>query len=410
MGPVKKKLKLKSSMKQQRHRYAAEGEGEKRAIARVIHSCEESPIEPYVRSPTDNDDACFSQIKQIYSIENGGKRLGSLVYEISSKQNRHDKIAVKVLAYGSDEEMQKANAEVGISCHINGLREENPVFMRTYGYLVCDSQCLPRIWKEELPKYAMLFFMESYDALWYSSENDNVAYRVSNEDQAKCLFFIMAHAIYLLRKRLGGRHGDLYANNILMTENTRGDVFELDLDTHRARVQPPFIPKIIDFGQGWTTRYDLNDWSEQDYRPNDIKELITHIFSNISIDGNIRYDIHRVWNAPDAIQEEMDRKGTKFGEKLYDALMSTEKRACFDPKPVRLMLVLMQTFRKTDGITIENIKKRRTSKEENLGKCMVCNGDAKLWLLGRNAFFCSSYCAQGIGQFACFLPKCHETK
>lgn len=369
-------------------------------VVRAIHSCDVDPPEPYEWKNVDED--CLYGIRKAYAVDGGGVMLGdgsnAVVYQISGIDNPHDKVAVKVLAYGTEKEKSTANAEVGISCHVNGLRDKNPVFVRTYGYLVCDTETLPYVWRENVcgyadsaPEMSMLLFMETHDARWFYESDKQVAFKIWHEDQAKCLFFMMAHAIYLMRKDLGGRHGDLHAKNILMVENPLATAFELRFNDTIVRVRPPFIPKLIDFGLSWTQRYDYNDWSDNDYRPNDMKELITQVFA--AVGASVRPDIAGVWNAPEAFEQHLEPK-------YYAALVSTQKKWCFSADIVRVALLSTPLFKDTEGIDF-----MARNNDKSLGQCYVCTLAANYWMLGREAFFCSNRCVCTLGKFAKFLPK-----
>lgn len=358
-------------------------------------------LHPCSDAPTNNTDfkekdiACLREISKHYITTNGGIRLGSgnnaTVYKLHSRRNYEDTVAVKIVPY---EDI--GNKEVGIACELNSMKDLTPCVIRTYGYLVCDRDGLHRVWLESVPapfnmdKTYMLMFMEAPPYKWkYANEKDD-PFPIQRREDAMALFFIMAHALYILRKKLGFVHGDLHNDNVLLSIQAQDRVRLFFNENDYSDVDLPYnmMPKFIDYGTAYTHRYAKTGPT----RPFTDTQMLLNLFDATTRFG--RADVNRLVDMRQLYQQHMSLKLQKIFE--------TEETGDYAHKIIRIMLRQKGIFDNVSTIrhgTLEKPAKRAK-------RCIQCGiGDGTHMLEGKDGVLCGSFCDSMIGDMGLFLPK-----
>jgi hypothetical protein len=324
-----------------------------------LHSCSNAPT-----NNTDfkeKDIACLREVSKHYITTNGGIRLGSgnnaTVYKSHSRRNYEDTVAMKIVPY---EDI--GNKEVGIACELNSMKDLTPCVIRTYGYLVCDRD-------------GLLMFMEAPPYKWKYADDP---FPIQRREDA------MAHALYVLRKKLGFVHGDLHNDNVLLSVHAQNSVRLFFNEHDYSDVDLPYnmIPKFIDYGTGYTHRYEKLGPT----RPFTDTQMLLNLFDATTRFG--RADVSRLVDVRKLYQQHMSAQLQKIFE--------TQETGDYSHKIIRIMLRQKGIF---DNVS--TIHHGTLGKEAKRAKrCSQCGVDDVT-----NGLLCGSYCDSMIGDMTRFLPK-----
>lgn len=115
-----------------------------------MYSCSDLPDEPddVILKKHAKCSASFRERFKVYPMKVLGKGTGGTVFSAFDKQDNNKQIAVKVIPYANRLEAL-SRKELGIACELNSLKDLTPVFVQTFGYLICDK--IPSKWETELP-------------------------------------------------------------------------------------------------------------------------------------------------------------------------------------------------------------------------------------------------------------------
>lgn len=358
-------------------------------------------LHPCSEAPSNNDDfkktdaKCLQEISKYFITKDGGVKLGegnnATVFKLHSIHHYELTVAVKIVPYAN-----LGNKEIGIACELNQMKNFTPVVIRTYGYLVCDRNNLHKRWVRSVPvpynndSQYMLMFMEAPPYKWkYADDKDN-PFPIEKKDDALALFFVMAHALYVLRKYLGFVHGDLHHDNILLSIHPNQDApvrlfFD---DNNYSDVTLPYgmMPKFIDYGTAYTNNYP----SLGPQRPFTDTEMLLNLFDNTSRFG--RNDISQLVNMKKLLKQKLSKPRLK---------------EFLEPQSVDILYTVLRNIGIFDNLTtiihykIEDEQRplKRTK------KCIQCGiGEGTYKLQGKEGLLCGEYCNGMIGDMAHFLP------
>lgn len=222
---------------------------------------------------------------------------------------------------------KSALQELNIACKLNQISEETPVFVKTFGWTVCDQ--IPRQWQrlpdftfpqrhkeQKTVTYAFLFMSHGGTPL------ETLKKTMTINDKLVALFMVL-HGLLIAYKRFGFVHNDLHDGNILFNNDpTTETSLRLEMNPHTsATVSNPnrLMPSIIDFGFG-----TLN---KSHKRPTgDLVRLFRAFEIDYDYDEN-EYDIEYeerlqriLLNFPqfDAIRKIVQSKRAKFQSRVCD--------------------------------------------------------------------------------------------
>lgn len=210
-----------------------------------MHPCSESPS---LRGPEDID--CLGLLTNTFSfihrIGNKETVSASLVFKLS--QDSQD-IVVKVLPLKQESDLK----DIKIACLLNGLSDETPVFVRTFGWIKCKE--IPLLWlkginmKKDAPrifstKSTYIFQVMSFSA--YTWENAEISL---DKEEYRSMLFLLLHGLWLARVRFNFKHNDIHKGQILFQTCKPNTSILVNIGENKFVLTcKRFVPKLIDFG------------------------------------------------------------------------------------------------------------------------------------------------------------------
>lgn len=351
-----------------------------------MYSCSDLPNEPddVILKKHSKCNASFRERFSFYPMKVLGKGTGGTVYSAFDKQDNSKQIAVKIIPYANRLEAL-SRKELGIACELNSLKDLTPVFVHTFGYLICNI--IPSKWKTQLPpQYQneamyMYIFMHKPDTGFLSSGGlDDGRYMVTGLEKPKyaiSLLFLLVHAIYVARKLLEFAHHDLHEGNIMFDISTSSDgLFSLDVEniTHQVKFMRGWVPKLIDFGNGTTKNHP---YERAQNNGQDIFKMFNLFLKRKDLAKALDLDPVRERNVP-----------------LLDSKYN-------DYKIVAKFLLNDPIFENVS--TIERIQKKRLKLEQQM--CNACGAaPAAFEFKGRQTVLCNEFCGSRIKSLSGILP------
>lgn len=219
-----------------------------------MHSCSEVPD-----AKKAEDEGCLDTLTKnyafVYRVGNKESVSASFVFKLSRETQD---VAIKVVPLTGE----GALSDTRIACLLNGLDEETPVFVKTFGWIKCSA--IPSRWlqrvdmKKDVPlvfkpmlspssgvgKHVYIFQIMAFSSHAWEDERIQLGL-----EEYRAMLFLLMHGLWLARTRHGFRHNDVHAGQVLFQvcqPNTRIAIRVGD-KTYTV-VCERFVPKLIDFG------------------------------------------------------------------------------------------------------------------------------------------------------------------
>lgn len=373
----------------------------------MLHRCRDAPpLDEWL----EHDAGCMQKIFKVYGthpVVPLGEGVTGAVFELRERAHPTVVVAVKCIPYRSRPSLTTnaeaqvsiataAQMELGIACEVNRLKKLTPAFVRTFGYLVCST--IPDEWRERLPvqhasgmtplslrtdfdRY-LLMFMERPE-FEFDTINNGGRYKIPMEKYGISLFYILLHAIYLMRKYLRMAHGDFAPRNLMFStymleegEEARPlKLFYKELDVGaKVEFHAGLLPKIIDFGHSWSAKNPRN----LAYTNNDIHMLWVTLGSRRDIRESAWY-------------QEMQRRPPR----QWTALLRSEPH---EWEIVQNFLLEARLFEETPLI-------QKLVRKPQPIECTFCHQPARVTFENKQIHACSTFCASKVEGMSALLPE-----
>lgn len=350
----------------------------------MLHPCSELPAH-FLDIVTDDD--CLAYLEQTYRLYPGsfkGKGMYGHVFTLYEEANHHKYLAVKLLPYEQDADVEMAYAELRIACELNAMTTSHTssAFQYTFGWIVCDS--IPERWAKFIPRDSPLhrtrgflyIFMERMDWPILTPE-----LRFTRQELLVFTFFLL-HGLWVARTRLGFAHRDIHEGNVMFQrtgeqEPKPGITVKVGLDDgSQQQVTLPFaqevIPKYIDFGHDGKLSPIGRD-----------ALAIIHLMEQraAAIDQLDEYD-------------EENGQGPLFDSPLPDA-------DTFD------VLDFLRKRSEFSFLRLSAVPRTADKRKKLNSTCVFCPLPATIQYQGKESSgFCSPFCAKRIHRLSAVLPCC----
>lgn len=185
----------------------------------------------------------------IYRIGDKETASASLVFKLSQKSEH---IAIKVIPLREESDLK----DIKIACLLNGLLDENPIFVRTFGWIKCKQ--IPRLWleglnmKEDVPegftfkKGKENYIFQIMDFTSYAWTDKKI--RIGLEEY-RVMLFLLLHGLWLANTRFGFKHNDIHQGQILFQTCKPNTTVSVSMGENDYTIEcQRFVPKLIDFG------------------------------------------------------------------------------------------------------------------------------------------------------------------
>lgn len=218
-----------------------------------MHSCSEPPT----KSAREDKD-CLSLLTSTYAFIHriGDKETvtASVVFKLS--QETQD-VAVKVMPLDD-----AAVNDVRIACLLNGMSEQTPIFVRTFGWIKCQTipwqyKNAPRAFNQK-KKNAMYLFQ----VMAFSSHAWTDARIELSMEEYRTMLFLLMHGLWIAREKTGFRHNDIHQGQVLFQTCKPGTPITVTMGENSYTIKcERFVPKLIDFGLASTGEQEKEDFS-----------------------------------------------------------------------------------------------------------------------------------------------------
>ena len=353
-----------------------------------IHSCDELPSS--IHDTLELDQHCLEYIKTMYDTDVSsykGKGFHGSVYALIDKDTTNSTVAVKILPFDTAEQQIKGKMELRIACQMNGLSNETSVFMRTFGWLVCDD--LPGIWNVIRAEVYLLVFVEKFNYTF-----DTTEFTFSDDDMYAFLF-LMLHGLYVARNEYGFFHNDIKLKNLMLSivgtptgDNVREQQVYIDDVEYTVSLHRGLIPKFIDFGESQTFKTQANDYTPFQ-RDIDVLLRVFEHMSTIDIPELLRelqhYDVYG-----HDIGEQQNFARFLRRSKVFNNVRSIVREPEFDSEDSTT------EEEEEDSVEIPHQPFAKRAKWKTVETCVLCPLDAKFRWKGNNEGYCSKLCANKV--------------
>jgi hypothetical protein len=232
-----------------------------------MHPCSETPS-----LKGKDDEGCLELLNStfsfIYRIGDKETVSASLVFKLS--QQAQD-VAVKVIPLREEDDLK----DIKIACLLNGLLEESPIFVRTFGWLKCKE--IPPLWtkgmdtKKSVPKSFLPYFKGNkkasfvFQVMSFSSHSwTDERIRLDLEEYRVMLFLLM-HGLWLAKIRYGFKHNDIHQGQVLFQTCKPNTPITVSVaENNYTLVCQRFVPKLIDFGLSTTSSSSYSSYSSSE--------------------------------------------------------------------------------------------------------------------------------------------------
>lgn len=343
-----------------------------------IHNCNELPSVVNLHEDPD----CLDQVNTIFDVERWmGEGQYGMVMRLGRKEDVTypiEQIAVKVSPV--------SEVELRVACKMNAARQETPIFLFTYGWLLCKE--IPERWKaitniterrhSILRTSPVLFtFMQPVEHKWF-----DIPYVIDHRYRT-CLF-ILLHGLWVARSRFNFHHGDLHGGNIMLQRVK----YAKDVKTTfrygeiEASVYVEFMPRLIDYGYASTKTYK----SDRDFHKTDLEMLRQTFDDRFESDSEAYGDV--------AFQEQ---------KAFYAFLRSPEwKNAESNPDADSMLPLFSHSYFDVPEIQRHQVKRHKSIE----ARCFTCcSSNVKFQInhkISESKHFCHENCykkMQGICRF-----------
>lgn len=328
-----------------------------------MHLCSESP-----NSKRTEDSNCLDVLASnytfVYRVGDKESVSASLVFKLSRETQD---VAVKVIPLKDDASLN----DTRLSCLLNGLDEATPIFIKTLGWLKCNT--IPATWirdvdmQRDVPKVfkakknTYIFQVMAFTSHAWSDARIHLSV-----EEYRVMLFLLIHGLWLARTRHNIRHNDVHEGQVLFQTCKKDTPITVSVGKQSFQVMcERFVPKLIDFGLATTedeeSESGSGSGSEEDSMFDDEDAPVK--------DEDLR-------NLLEMFEQRMVR------DKLKPFAYSL-------PKVERTFESLLLKDKVFDSIR----KSKATTVESPLVRCDVCSSHAQHQWQGTNVRFCGEVCA-----------------
>jgi len=213
----------------------------------MMRPCSETPT---AKGP--QDEGCLqtltSMFSFLYRIGNKKTVSASLVFRLSQKSQE---IVVKAIPLKKEEDLK----DIKIACLLNGLTEESPIFVRTFGWIKCKE--IPPLWtkglnlKKDAPESFSKGKIDNYifQVMSFSSHPWTDMQISLDLEEYRVMLFLLLHGLLLAKNRFGFKHNDIHEGQVLFQMCTPNTPIVVEVGKQRYTIVcQRFVPKLIDFG------------------------------------------------------------------------------------------------------------------------------------------------------------------